>query len=265
MNGNAALTFNNSDNDCSATYNHSGFVVNGTDDQRYLRVAMGANPSIDFSSSSSFASANTTRYTHTRIIHNGEDFTFPSSSGTLALTSQIPDTSSLLPKSGGTMSADATLTFDDSSGDFETIISPGTIAIKDSDNGSFIAVDTQLFGVSVYNDENNAQADRTTYSYGHIYNKPNNGSQVQLTLPTSAGTLALTSQIPSAVTESTVSGWGFTKNAGTLTGVSFNGTSASVSNGVASITATIPVIHSGTSDPSSSLGSNGDIYIKLSS
>lgn len=42
------------------------------------------------------------------------------------------------------------------------------------------------------------------------------------------------------VTESTVSGWGFTKNTGTLTGVKFNGTSASVSNGVASITATIP-------------------------
>lgn len=28
---------------------------------------------------------------------------------------------------------------------------------------------------------------------------------------------------------------------------------------------TIPTIHSGTSDPSSSLGSDGDIYIKLSS
>ena len=43
-------------------------------------------------------------------------------------------------------------------------------------------------------------------------------------------------------TESTVSGWGFTKNAGTLTGVSFNGTSATVSNGVASISANVPLI-----------------------
>lgn len=44
----------------------------------------------------------------------------------------------------------------------------------------------------------------------------------------------------SAVTESTVSGWGFTKNTGTLTGVSFNGSAATVSNGIAAINATIP-------------------------
>ena len=46
--------------------------------------------------------------------------------------------------------------------------------------------------------------------------------------------------IPAAVTESTVSGWGFTKNAGTLTGVKFNNADATVTNGIASITATIP-------------------------
>ena len=42
--------------------------------------------------------------------------------------------------------------------------------------------------------------------------------------------------IPSAVTESTVSGWGFTKNQGTITGVSANGTSVATS-GVANIPA----------------------------
>lgn len=42
--------------------------------------------------------------------------------------------------------------------------------------------------------------------------------------------------IPSAVTESTVSGWGFTKNSGTITGVSANGTSVATS-GVANIPA----------------------------
>lgn len=80
--------------------------------------------------------------------------------------------------------------------------------------------------------------------------------------------------IPTAVTEATITGWGFTKNSGTLTsetdpifsasvaasisasditnwnsktsntgtltGVTFNGASASVSNGIAAITATIP-------------------------
>lgn len=41
----------------------------------------------------------------------------------------------------------------------------------------------------------------------------------RITMPSSSGTIALTSQIPSAVTESTVSGWGFTKNKGTVTSV----------------------------------------------
>lgn len=54
-----------------------------------------------------------------------------------------------------------------------------------------------------------------------------------LTLPDASGTIALTSDIP---TETTVSGWGFTKNTGTLTGITFAGTSMSVSSGVASIT-----------------------------
>lgn len=49
-------------------------------------------------------------------------------------------------------------------------------------------------------------------------------------------TLALSSDIPAAVTESTVSGWGFTKNTGTITGVSANGTSVATS-GVANIPA----------------------------
>lgn len=66
---------------------------------------------------------------------------------------------------------------------------------------------------------------------------------------------------PTIPTESTVSGWGFTKNAGTLTGVTFNGTSATVSNGVAAITATIPNITVSSSEPTSSQGSNGDIWI----
>ena len=95
---------------------------------------------------------------------------------------------------------------------------------------------------------------------------------------------------PTIPTESTVSGWGFTKNSGTLTGVSFNGTAATVSNGVASISATLPTglpsvsssdngkilqvvngvwtlvtpasLYSGTETPSNSLGNNGDIYLQ---
>lgn len=66
------------------------------------------------------------------------------------------------------------------------------------------------------------------------------------------------------ITSSDITNWNSkTSNTGTLTGVSFNGTAATVTNGVAAIVA--PQILSGTSDPSSSLGNNGDIYIKLSS
>ena len=58
----------------------------------------------------------------------------------------------------------------------------------------------------------------------------------------------LTISTGSSVTESTVSGWGFTKNTGTLTGVSFNGTAATVSNGVATISGTyLPLYNIGDS------------------
>ena len=92
---------------------------------------------------------------------------------------------------------------------------------------------------------------------------------------------------PTIPTESTVSGWGFTKNTGTLTGVTFNGTHATVSNGIASISAkTLPTvassdngkimqvvngawslvtpvtIYSGASAPNNSQGIDGDIYIQ---
>lgn len=65
----------------------------------------------------------------------------------------------------------------------------------------------------------------------------------------SASTLqSVLGTIPAAVTESTVSGWGFTKNTGTLTGVSFNGAAATVSNGVATISGTyLPLYNIGDS------------------
>lgn len=45
--------------------------------------------------------------------------------------------------------------------------------------------------------------------------------------PDENGNITLT--IPAAVTESTVSGWGFTKNAGTITGIKMNGSSKGTS------------------------------------
>ena len=52
-----------------------------------------------------------------------------------------------------------------------------------------------------------------------------NGSAV----PVTNKTAAITAAIPSEVTESTVSGWGFTKNVGTITGITMNGASKGTS------------------------------------
>ena len=117
----------------------------------------------------------------------------------------------------------------------------------------------------------------TIDKYGHI---------------TAAGT-AVT--IPTQVTEQTVSGWGFTKNVGTVTSVEVNGTTASqdaggcvsidaitgieyashpitATNGVVDIQTAIQTeinaakvtIYSGTTAPSNSQGTNGDLYLQTS-
>lgn len=82
----------------------------------------------------------------------------------------------------------------------------------------------------------------TEYLNGTIRFNGLGNSTSELYIPNNTyGTIATLNDIPSAVTESTVSGWGFTKNTGTLTGVKFNGTDASITNGVAAITADIPI------------------------
>ena len=63
--------------------------------------------------------------------------------------------------------------------------------------------------------------------------------------------------IPAAVTESTVSGWGFTKNTGTVTGVKINNTTKNPTNGVVDL-GTVITSHqdiSGKADKSAAIGS----------
>lgn len=63
--------------------------------------------------------------------------------------------------------------------------------------------------------------------------------------------------IPAAVTESTVSGWGFTKNAGTVTGVKMNGTTKNPTSGVVDL-GTVITSHqdiSSKADKSAAIGS----------
>ena len=86
--------------------------------------------------------------------------------------------------------------------------------------------------ITIQTGEANVQSDwnvTDTTSDAYIKNKP--------TLSTVAKTgsyndLSNKPTIPSAVTESTVSNWGFTKNTGTVTGVKINGATKNPSNGV---------------------------------
>ena len=128
-----------------------------------------------------------------------------------------------------------------------------------------------------------------------------NGSSV----PVTNKTAAITASIPSEVTESTVSGWGFTKNTGTYSkpsgGIpktdlasavqtslgkadtalqSYTETDPTVPSwakastkpsytasevGALPSTTFVPTIYTGTGTPSSSLGNNGDLYVQTSS
>lgn len=83
--------------------------------------------------------------------------------------------------------------------------------------------------------------------------------------------------IPAAVTESTVSGWGFTKNTGTYSKPSGGIPKSDLADGVLPTNVSeltndagyvtddsVVTIYSGNTTPSSSLGNNGDIYIQTS-
>lgn len=72
----------------------------------------------------------------------------------------------------------------------------------------------------------------TSGSYNDLSNKPTiPAEQVNADWNATSGKAQILNKptIPSAVTESTVSGWGFTKNAGTITGIKMNGASKGTS------------------------------------
>lgn len=148
---------------------------------------------------------------------------------------------------------------------------------------------TQIFNPNNYYDKDSADAkflsaytetDPTVPSWAKESTKPSyTASEV--------GALPDTTDIP---TEAKIAGSGFTKNAGTLTGVTINNTAATVSNGNASITipkelptvsssdngkvlmvvngqwsaATPIIVYTGDAAPNNSLGNNGDIYLQTS-
>ena len=123
------------------------------------------------------------------------------------------------------------------------------------------------------------ETDPTVPAWAKAENKPTyTASEV--------GALPDTTDIP---TQATILSSGFTKNAGTLTGVTINGAAASISNGVASAnipvlptvtssdngkvltvvngqwSATTPLtVYTGNNAPDNSMGNNGDIYLQTS-
>jgi len=102
---------------------------------------------------------------------------------------------------------------------YKTFIRENGLDTFDYDDGFSIIIDSSDPSVKVSASGNIAyyRANAITYNNNSLY------------FPNKSGTFALTSDIPSAVTESTVSGWGFTKNAGTITGITMNGSSKGTS------------------------------------
>ena len=156
-----------------------------------------------------------------------------------------------------------------SSSDYEAYVDFGTLVNSISFNGSAVSISNGNANISVSIPA--AVTESTVAGWGFTKNAGtltthashkltttngtatavNQGTEITFiesltgTTTATSGDLTVTATrkkvtIPTAVTESTVAGWGFTKNSGTLTGVEFNGTSASISNGIASINARIP-------------------------
>lgn len=151
---------------------------------------------------------------------------FDGSTTTKALT-QKGTWESFLTLNGGTMNANATLSFPDSDQYYSTTIEPGIIRTTDSDDGFSIIIDSTIPGIQINRESGN---EYTQYfeTGVHIHGT----ADYYQRFPAKSGTFAMTSDIPAAVTESTVSGWGFTKNTGTVTGVKINGTTKNPTSGV---------------------------------
>ena len=132
-----------------------------------------------------------------------------------ATSAQGTKADNAMPKSGGTftgnISVPKTITFTDTTNPFIKMTTGGTDFYFQSAGGQF--------------------------GLGPTWNKATHwDSNGNVTFPTTpkvgSSSLALKTDIPPKVTESTVSGWGFTKNEGTVTKVKINGTEKSPSSGI---------------------------------
>lgn len=190
-----------------------------------------------------------TLYGYNEIVNKvgnslGYKFSFPNKNGTFALTSDIPSAVTESTVSGWGFTKNTGTYSKPSGGIPASDLATGVVSVMLNDSTGTLS--SNLHGSNItgirYIDGN----DGAVYALGPS-NSDGNEDYI----------LATTDQLP---TESTVSGWGFTKNADTLTGVSFNGTAATISNGVASITATIPNVDSVPTEDSTNAVSSGGVY-----
>ena len=113
-----------------------------------------------------------------------------------------PTMSDYVPKSGGTMNDNASLEFEDDEGFYSTNIGHQNIKLYDYDDISGVEIDSSSPGMKVMEGGLDGSQNFSLYSSGRIINAVySESAQTRYTidLPTTTGTLALTSQIPSTL------------------------------------------------------------------
>lgn len=153
----------------------------------------------------------------------------------------IPDVSDFMPKSGGTFTGEVTFNkkINLGQGDANCLYLGADGRLNGPENKTLFGLvrGATIFGHQAYSLHFRGSAERPQYT--------TDGSNYK--------DLALKSDIPAAVTESTVSGWGFTKNKGTVTSVSVKMNGASKGT----------VTNSGTIDLGTVITAHQDISGKL--
>lgn len=111
---------------------------------------------------------------------------------------------------------------------------------------------------------NNLAAVATSGSYNDLVDTPTiPAEQVNADWNATSGKAQILNKptIPAAVTQNTVSGWGFTKNTGTVTGVKINGSTKNPSNGVVDLGTVITAHQTLKTINGQSIVGSGDIPI----
>ena len=211
----------------------------------------------------------------TAPVSGSDDTTLPTSKAvysaiTTALTSVLKYKGTI--GTGGTVTS---LPATHSVGDVYVVSVSGTYAGKECEVGDYILCKTA--GTSA----NNAHWD--------VVNGENQVDNKSASLASAGSSATIATVDGTNITISTPASWTGVDKTGTLTGVSFNGTAASISNGIASISANVlpsvsasdngkilqvssgswslvtPIsVYSGSSSPDNSQGTNGDLYIQTS-